>query len=65
MTYTISQFVCPGCGKIIPIPRQNKCKRKNNHIKDLYCPWCGKIQHTKEYKSDQPIRNLNGEIIEY
>lgn len=65
MTYTISQFVCPDCGHIIPIPRKNKRRRENGHIKTLYCPWCGKRKRTMEYKDNQPIRNLNGDLIEY
>ena len=62
--YTISQFICPECGRIIPLPR---CKnaRENGHIKDIYCPWCDKVQHTMEFKSNQPIYNLDGELIEY
>lgn len=62
--YKISQFKCPGCGNIIPLPR---CKnaRENGHIKDIYCPWCDKIQHTTEYKDNQPIRNFAGDLIEY
>lgn len=63
--YTISQFLCPGCSKVIPLPRQNKRCRENGHIKDLYCPWCDTVQHMKEYKSRQPIRNMNGDKIQY
>ena len=59
----ISQFVCPECNHIIPLPRSHK-QRKNGHVKDIYCPWCAKVQHTIEYKDNQPIRNLDGEVIE-
>ena len=61
--FTISDFVCPECGHIIPIPRKNSQRRENGHIKDLYCPWCDKIQKMTEYRADQPIRNGLGEII--
>lgn len=65
MEYTISQFVCPDCGGILPLPRRCKKPRENGHIKDLYCPWCNDIKKMTEYKSGQPIRNMDGEIIEY
>lgn len=63
MCYSISNFECPGCGNLIPLPRRNTKKRENGHIKDLFCPYCNKVQKTKEYKSNQPIRNMAGEII--
>lgn len=65
MFYTISQFLCPECEHTIPLPRKKQSARKNGHIKDIYCPWCNKIQHTKEYKINQPIRNIKGDIIDY
>lgn len=63
--FTISEFKCPECGNMIPIPRNEAQVRANKHIKDLFCPWCNKIQKTIEYKSRQPIKNMAGEIIEY
>lgn len=65
MKYTISQFKCPECDHIIPLPRQNKRCRENGHIKDIYCPWCDKVQHMLEYKSGQPIKTFDGEEIDY
>ena len=65
MKYTISQFECPGCNHVIPLPRQNKRCRENGHIKDIYCPWCNKVQHMLEYKSEQPIKTLDGNMIDY
>ena len=65
MSYTISQFLCPDCGHIIPLPRKKQSAREKGHIKDIYCPWCDKVQHTKEYQSNQPIKNLAGDILEY
>ena len=62
---TISQFICPDCGNVIPLPRRRQSQREDKHIKDIYCPWCNKVQHTIEYKYDQPIRNLAGDKIEY
>ena len=63
--YTTSQFICPKCNHTIPLPRRRQSQRANKHIKDIYCPWCNKVQHTREYKYDQPIRNLAGELIAY
>lgn len=62
-SYDISRFLCPDCGNIIPLPRKTKKERESGHIKDLYCPWCDKIQKTIEYKSNQPIKNGLGEYI--
>ena len=64
-SYNISQFLCPECNNIIPLPRKTKSEREKGHIKDIYCPWCDKIQKTIEYHENQPIKNLAGEIIEY
>lgn len=61
----ISQFVCPDCGLIMPLPRRHGKERETGHIKDLFCPRCGKIEKMLEYKSNQPIRNGLGETIEY
>ena len=63
MTYTISNFLCPECGNTIPLPRKSFRPRENNHIKDIYCPWCNKVQKTLEYKENQPITTLAGEKL--
>ena len=55
--YNISNFLCPGCHHVIPLPRKAKSERESGHIKDIYCPWCGKVQKTIEYKVNQPIMN--------
>jgi predicted RNA-binding Zn-ribbon protein involved in translation (DUF1610 family) len=57
MKYTISYFTCPECGMEIPLPRPNGRKRKRGHIKDLFCPRCGKIQKTLEHKAEDPVAN--------
>ena len=62
-TYTISEFQCPECGHLIPLPRQNKRCRENGHIKDIYCPWCDSVQKMIEHKSKQPIKNSLGEYL--
>ena len=62
-TFTISQFLCPECNGIIPLPRVKR-NREKGHIKDLYCPWCKTVQKTKEYKINQLIMNSLGELID-
>ena len=63
MCYSISNFKCPECGNYIPLPRNKAKPREKGHIKDLFCPWCKKIQKTIEYKSNQGIKTLSGETI--
>lgn len=62
-TYDISQFLCPDCGKTIPLPRRTRRERKSGHIKDIYCPFCNKVQKTIEYKRNEPIKNGLGEFL--
>lgn len=62
-SFTISQFKCPECGNVIPIPRKKNRVRENGHIKDLFCPWCNKVQKMIEYKENQPISNMMGEDV--
>lgn len=63
--FTISNFICPECNGVIPLPRRKTREREKGHIKDIYCPWCNKVQKTIEYHADEPIRNGLGEIIVY
>lgn len=46
----ISHLICPNCGLVFPIPRKKSSKRGKNHIKDLYCPHCRKVQKFVENK---------------
>lgn len=62
-SYNISNFLCPECNHLIPLPRKRKSERETGHIKDIYCPWCDKVQKTIEYKENQPIRNANGDLL--
>ena len=51
--YSISRFECPDCGSNMFVPRQKSRKRKNGHVKDLYCPNCKeekKMIEEKDYK---------------
>lgn len=60
----ISNFVCPECGLEFPLPRIHGQQRKNGHIKDVFCPVCGKVQKFQEYKYKQCYKTLDGEIID-
>lgn len=48
---SISDFICPGCGNKIPLPRHMNHTREKGHIKDLYCPFCKDIMKMKEIRS--------------
>ena len=59
----LSLFICPSCGKTIPLMRNHGQHRKKNHIKDLYCPFCKEDQKFKEVKRGEYYRMLDGELI--
>ena len=61
--FKISYLLCPDCSHQFPIPRKNRDQRENNHIKDLYCPFCKKKQKMKEIKHNQAIKNMAGEFL--
>lgn len=59
-----STFVCSECGLEFPLPRIHGKQREKDHIKDLFCPMCGKVQKFKEYAYKRPYKTLDGTIIE-
>ena len=59
---TSSNFICPECGLVMPLPRFCGQQRKKNHIKDLWCPRCREEKKFKELKG-RAVRNLAGELI--
>ncbi len=61
--YKQSRFVGE-CGTIIPLPRMSR-QREKGHIKDLWCPKCGCVHGFKEYKQNEFIMTMDGEVIEY
>lgn len=61
-SFTISQFVCPDCGLVVPLPRGKNRPRENGHIKDIWCARCGEIRKFKEIKNDEFIRTLEDVI---
>ena len=50
MRYCNSELVCPECGRKFPIPRKMSRQREKMHIKDLFCPFCGKVQKMTEIR---------------
>lgn len=46
--YRISNFICPDCGNVMPLPRSSGKQRKKKHIKDIYCPFCKEVKQFKE-----------------
>jgi uncharacterized protein YbbK (DUF523 family) len=59
--FTISQCVCPDCGKGFPIPRVRQ--RERGHIKDIYCPFCKDVKKHIEYRAFDFYKDGFGEII--
>jgi len=59
--YRGSRFV-GDCGIIIPLPRMSR-QREKGHIKDLWCPKCGKVHGFKEVKSNEFIMTMSGELL--
>ena len=59
-----STFVCPECKLEFPLPRIHGKQRESGHIKDLFCPTCGKVQKFTQYSYRQAYKTLDGEIIE-
>lgn len=59
--YSISDFVCPECGMIIPLPRLQQ--REKGHIKDLYCPGCKTERKFVEYRRKDVYKTLDGTIV--
>jgi DNA-directed RNA polymerase subunit RPC12/RpoP len=54
---SIHYLKCLGCGKSFPIPRHPCKQRPKNHIKDIFCPYCGKIEKF--------IENIDSSKLDY
>lgn len=61
--FEISQFKCKECGSMFPLPRAKARKRKEGHIKDLWCPFCKQKVKTIEYKPNTIYKTMSNEII--
>ena len=48
--YSISYFVCPQCGKTLPLPRGKNRARNKGHIKNLYCVFCNETVKCTEIR---------------
>lgn len=60
--YPISNFVCPECETIVPLPRVKK-QREKKHIKDIYCPGCRKVRKFVEITRKDYYVTLEGNVI--
>ncbi len=50
MSFTISRFRCPDCDNEMFVSRRKGKQRENGHIKDIWCPYCDKVQKMVEEK---------------
>lgn len=60
--YKSSRFVGIGCETVIPLPRVYR-QREKGHVKDIWCPICGKVHGFKEYKANEYWMTMSGERI--
>lgn len=56
---SISRCVCPMCGNSFPIPRRPGRARERNHIKDIYCPFCGEVTKMTEIREGDYLPRLD------
>lgn len=61
--FEISKFVCPECGNEFPIPRPKARRRKKDHIKDLYCPFCKQVVKTVEVREKDRYTSIDGSVV--
>lgn len=61
--HTISNFVCEDCGMEMPLPRKRGKQREKGHIKDVFCPRCGRVSKFKEFGYKENYKNMAGEVI--
>ena len=58
-----SHCVCPICGNAMVVPRIVGRSRKKNHKKDMWCPFCKKMNTMIEIRSTDAYKNMAGELI--
>ena len=61
--FTISYFVCPECGNVLPLPRPLSRKRNKGHNKWLDCAFCKKKVNTTEVRKGDAYVRDNGNVI--
>lgn len=59
----ISNFVCPECKNIIPLPRNHGKQRAKGHIKTLYCPYCKADRNFTEIRRKEFYTCMDGSIM--
>ncbi|MGI6501640.1 MAG: hypothetical protein ACOX1S_12380 [Anaerostipes sp.] len=62
MTTVISRRI--GAEKQFPIPRKKNQSREKGYIKNIWCPFCKKVEAMKEYRSFEAEKNGLGERID-
>lgn len=63
MNFSISDCVCPQCGKKFPIPRKASKYREKGHIKDVWCPFCMEVVSMKEIRYNDYEEVINNECV--
>ena len=58
-SFDLSNLVCLECGNIFTIPRRRRKHRCDGHIKDLWCPFCKRVN--KHYE----IQNIDSFFIQF
>ena len=61
--YEISNFLCPDCGNMFPLPRAKATRRCKGHVKDLWCPFCKKTVKTIEFRPRDMFKTMSGEVF--
>lgn len=59
----MSTFICCHCEKVAYELPRNCSQREKGHIKDLFCPWCHRINKCREIRASDAYKTLSGEII--
>ena len=58
-----STFICPECKNTFPIMRPHGHNREKGHIKDIWCPYCKKVQKFLEIRKKDYYVKVNGTVI--
>lgn len=61
--FIISTFICPDCGKSVPLPRIYGRQKEHGHIKNIYCPFCKESKQFMEIRPHENYKNMAGEVI--
>ena len=61
--YVTSEFHCPECEFVMPLPRNCGRQREKGHIKNIWCPQCKKEMRFKEIRYIESYKTMDGEMI--